>query len=633
MLALLKLLSVTYDGKIINSLKKGLMEHSQLEGLGLLPLLETHPIFSQLPTEALQELAARFSWVHLRAGEILCEQGEAGDCMYLLVYGRLRVLKEDGRVLAEIGHGECVGEMSLLTGETRSATILTVRDSQLVRLDKADFDELVTQFPSTMMGLTRVIIKRLRRDQLGETHAMQVATIAVIALDPNLPITEFTARLCLALERLGPACHLTAEVVEREVGFGEDESRLSPRTTAWLNQREHNYSYVVYQAGEVDSRWTRCCLRQADCLLFLCGSEPPRGGDLLLNAFEGLSSKLTCSRKELVFLYDGDQQPRNTRELLRYHRDFDGYHHLHCRRPRHYGRLARMLAGRAVGLVLGGGGARGFAHIGVLRAFDELSIPIDVVGGTSMGAIIGAQYAMGWDVDHILKRTREEFVEKGSIFDFTLPMLALTRGRCFRRMGVNLYGDTEVEDLWIPFYCVSTNLTRAESFVHRSGLLWRAVRCSTAIPGLVPPVFFQRNTLVDGGLLNNVPVDVMLDQGRGPVFAVDVSPNLDLSLALPVEQDLSPWHLLRNRLNPFAVKVRVPNILNILLRTAMISSSVEKEVLQRRTHAYMRPPIDQFHLLDWSSIEKIEKIGYKHAIEILKPLQESLGFPPQKTMH
>ncbi|CAM2009739.1 patatin-like phospholipase family protein [Acanthopleuribacter pedis] len=602
------------------------MEHSQLEDAGLLPLLETHAIFGRLPREALPELAARFTWVHYRAGEILCEYGEPGDCMYLVVYGRLRVLNKDRtRVLGEIGHGECVGEMSLITGETRSATLLTVRDSELVRLDKQDFDELVTQFPSTMMGLTRLIVQRLRRDLLEERPALRVATIAVVALDPDLPVTEFCARLCLSLQRLGPACHLTAEVVEGEVGFGDDDTRISPRTSAWLNQREHQYDYVLYQAGARDSRWTRCCLRQADCILFLCPSRPPRQGDLLISAFEGLASSVPRVRKELVFLYQGGEQPKGTAETLRYHRNYNAYHHLHVERPRHYGRLARLLAGRALGLVLGGGGARGFAHIGVLRALDELEIPIDAVGGTSMGAIIGAQYAMGWDVDHILQRTREEFVEKGSIFDFTLPMLALTRGSRFRRMGRNLYGETEVEDLWIPYYCVSTNLTRAESFVHRSGLLWRAVRCSTAIPGLVPPVFHQRNTLVDGGLLNNVPVDVMLEQGRGPVFAVDVSPNNELSVEFPVDQDFSPWGMLRNRINPFAPKLRVPSILNILLRTAMISSSVEKEALQKKTEAYLTPPIERFHLLDWQAIEKIEQIGYEYALKTLRPFQEQFA--------
>lgn len=602
------------------------MEHSELEGTGLIPLLQTHPIFGHLPSEALDELAARFVWVRMRAGEVLCEENEAGDCMYLVVYGRLRVMNgARTRVYSEIGHGECVGEMSLITGEARSASIVLVRDSELVRLDKRDFDELVAQFPGTMLGLTRLIVQRLRRDFMQEPPALHVATIAVVGLDPELPITEFCARLCLALERLGPACHLTAEVVEREAGFGADPNRMSAQTSLWLNQREHQYDYVLYQAGERDSRWTRCCLRQADCVLFLCGPRPPRMGDMLLSEFEEAAPTAGGARKELVFVYQGNQQPKRTAESLRYHPNHDAYHHLHLERPRHYGRLARLLAGQAVCLVLGGGGARGFAHIGILRAFDELSIPIDVIGGTSMGAIIGAQYAMGWDVEHMLQRTREEFVEKGSIFDFTLPMLALTRGGQFRRMGKNFYGETKLEDLWIPFYCVSTNLTRAESFVHRSGLLWRAVRCSTAIPGLVPPVFYKRQTLVDGGLLNNVPVDIMLEMGRGPVFAVDVSPNNDLSLAFPIDQDLSPWGLLRNRLNPFATKLRIPNILNILLRTAMISSSVEKEVLQKKTHAYMTPPIEEFHLLDWQSIEKIEQIGYKYGLKMLKPFQAEFG--------
>ncbi len=269
------------------------------------------------------------------------------------------------------------------------------------------------------------------------------------------------------------------------------------------------------------------------------------------------------TQQSLILLHpNSNQEPRGTHAWLT-PRQVSGHYHIRWDREADVARLARFLAGRAVGLVLSGGGTRGFAHIGVIRALAEAHVPIDFIGGTSMGSFIAAQYAMGWDYDLMLQRN---MALSRSVFDFTLPLVALLRGRRLARKLQLAFGERHIEDLWLPYFCVSSSLTRAEAVVHRLGPVWRSLRASAGLPGILPPLAYDGDWLVDGALLNNLPIDIMSNLcDGGIVIAVDVGVSMDMAESVPYGESLSGWQVVWNKVNPFATKLNVPNIATVLL--------------------------------------------------------------------
>jgi NTE family protein len=270
-----------------------------------------------------------------------------------------------------------------------------------------------------------------------------------------------------------------------------------------------------------------------------------------------------------------------------------------------------MLTGRAVGLVLSGGGARGFAHLGVVKALREHGVPIDLVGGTSMGGILAAGVASDWDDAELAERFRRSFVDTNPLSDFTLPIVSLVSGRKVGMLLRRELGDIDIEDLPLPFFCVSSNLTTGRIAVHQQGTLWRWLRASVAIPGVLPPVFHGGEVFVDGGAMNNLPVDVMRARGRGPVIGVDVGTDRAFTTDVEATETPSVWTLLRGRR-------RRPNILRILWRAGMVNSAAATLERRRQSDLLITPALESLDLLDWQGFGRAVEIGYRDACERLQ---------------
>ena len=321
---------------------------------------------------------------------------------------------------------------------------------------------------------------------------------------------------------------------------------MRPATTnsERVNALEWTHDLVVYLARIVGlSPWTRLCLRQADHLLLLRFAS--RCDQLALEpAMLELLQRIAPRRMDLALVQsEGAALPlRSAAALALGHADRVG---MPCATELagRQERLARLIMSKAVGLVLSGGGARGFAHVGVVRALREAGIPLDLVAGTSMGAIVAACLAVEWDDIELTKRLRRAFVEANPLRDYTLPFVALVRGRVMTSLLRDAFGDARIEDLWRPF-CLLTNLSSGRAVVHREGPLWRALRASAAIPGVLPPLIEAGEALVDGGVINNLPVDVVRGLGCGPVIAVDVAADRALPRVPPELEDCSPWQWL-----------------------------------------------------------------------------------------
>jgi lysophospholipid hydrolase len=288
-------------------------------------------------------------------------------------------------------------------------------------------------------------------------------------------------------------------------------------------------------------------------------------------------------------------------------------------------RLARRLCGRSVGLVLGGGGARGIAHVGIIRALEEAGIPIDIIGGTSIGAFIGALYARDADVVPMLGRAKKFAGRMGSMWrfalDLTYPSASYTTGHEFNRGIFKTFGDSQIEDFWLSFYCNTTNISKSRPEIHNSGYAWRYVRASMSLAGLIPPMCDEGSMLLDGGYIDNLTVAHMKSLGADLVFAVDVG-SLDDTTPQQFGDSLSGFWTLANRWNPFSSTPNPPSLSDIQARLAYVSSV---DALERAKNTpgclYMRPPIDAYGTLEFAKFDEIYELGYLYGKEFLQRLK------------
>ncbi len=582
-------------------------------------------VFGRLDAAALQILEAEAEWVHLRSGEILFEQGTPGDTFYVVASGRLAAILEDEddqrQLGSEIGRGECIGEMAVLSGEPRSATVRAVRDSRLVAFPAERCPYLCSHFPQLVLRVLRILADRLARSTTGQLPAATVGsarTVAIVPATGGARTGELTRRLIEALSRYGETRHLSRRRLD---AFGPrvradepDDDLVRLRLLPWLDDQELRFRFLVFEAEPESTVWTRLCLRQADQILVVADAGTPPESGFWQRVLGGRPVDVgMTSRATLVLVHDdGRRWPRDTRRQLD---AFALERHFHLRRdrPEDLGRLARYLAGRAVGLALGGGGARGFAHIGVLRALEEAGVAVDMIGGTSMGALIATQFAMLGDPEALVEINRRAFLAGKPHRDFTLPIFGLLSGRRAERLMDELFRGRDLEDLWLNCFAVSANLTKARQVIHRGGPVSAAVRASMAVPGIVVPALHGDDLLVDGGVLNNLPGDVMQGLCGGRVILVDVSPGSDLTFKAPGGRLPSAWQVARNRLDPFAEGVEAPSLLEILTRASSLTSIRSAELAKSRADLYLKPPIERFGMFEVSAIETIIDTGYHYA--------------------
>jgi predicted acylesterase/phospholipase RssA/CRP-like cAMP-binding protein len=593
----------------------------------LLAGILTH-LFGALDAAAVHALQAELGWRRFASGEVLFRQGEMADGMFVVVSGRMRIVAGgvDGgeRLIGEIGAGEMVGEFALLTDDPRSATVYAIRDTDVVQFSRSLFERLVERYPRMILQITRLIVEHSKRAAGQNVPRGAATTFALVPAGPDVPLDAFAERLEHALARFGPTLRLSSERFDRAYGRPEaaqiaEDHPIDVALMAWLGERERRYQYVVYQADATWSAWSRRCIRQADRVLVVGSADASPAVGEVEQQIARRAAPGAAVQTELVLLHTGTEHlPVGTRRWLA-PRSLALHHHIRRDSQADIERLARLLAGFGVGLVLGGGGARGFAHIGVIRALREAGIPIDLVGGTSIGSCIGAQVAMGLDWAAMAAINRRGFVDMNPLSDYTLPIVAMLNARKLNKVYAMMFGDARIEDLWLKYFCISSNLTRGEMLTHETGRLCKYVRASMSVPGVAPPVPDNGSLLIDGGVLNNLPADVMRRLcGKGYVIAVDVNPSVDLAASVDYGASLSGWYVAWRSLNPFGPRLSIPNIHAILERATSLSSVRQAaELAYGAADLYLHPPVEGFGMFEVKALDRIIDAGYRCARERL----------------
>jgi predicted acylesterase/phospholipase RssA len=549
--------------------------------------------------------------------------------LYVLISGRLQVVTADQtgheQVIGEIGPGESVGEMHLLTGEARSATVYSIRDSELVQLSKASFDRLVAKHPHIMEHIAQQVIKRLQQtiQRSAGNRSNLALDIVVVPLHRSILLAEFSQRLAAALEKFGPTLVLDEDRFETELSQPGAAQVAEDHLTdlglvIWLNQQATQYKFRLFQTNFSVTPWTKRCLRQADLVLLVGWAHDNPALSEIETILQEKDAEWGGVRKHLILLHQaGHHPPIGTRKWLNVRR-LQHHYHLRWHQTADFERLARFVTGRAVGLVLGGGGVRGLAHLGVIRAIEELGLKIDLVGGSSFGAIIAGYYALEWDYETIYRSVKPR-ADRRALLDYTFPFLALSQGKKMNRQLKQVFGNSQIEDTWRPFFCTSSNLTTAEEVVHRQGPLWKYIRASSAVPPLFPPIIEGEMVLMDGGIMNNLPLDVMqpLTNG-GPVIGVDVSVDKMMSEDLKFMTEISGWKILWRFLNPFTPAIKVPPLPHLITRVATLASTRRRALQHHLADLCIYPPVARFGEVEAEAIDDIIEVGYQTGRQALE---------------
>ena len=568
--------------------------------------------FHQIGPADLAQLAVELTPIQLAGGEALFRQGDPGDSLYVVDHGRLAVLvrhRSGAEVcIAELGGLELVGEGSLLTGAPRSATVVAIRDTALVRLSREGFQRLVASRPETAVELARKIMRRLQSASSDAPLPRPVSTVAVVRAGAAPAEEELSRLLAAEIGKKGEVLVVTSRAVDEALGPGHAQApaaeALGAATRRWLNDQERSFQLVVYQGDAEPTAWTRLCLRQADRVLLAAR----RSADPALNRLERelLAVDAGFAKRELVLLDDGGQKRPAAAWLEE--RIVFRHHLVSVSSEADKARLGRFLMGTATGIVFGGGGARTFAHLGALRALHEEGVAIDAVGGCSGGSIFAAQQALDWDLPRMLKETRKGFLESGALLRPAIPMVSLISEKPFVRLVEGMFGSARIEDLRTPYFCVSTNLTRNRLEVHREGELRTWILASMAVPGLGPPVIRDGDVLVDGCVASILPTPTMRASGVGTVIGIDVAARTGPTFAgVPDGVAPSGASVLFQRFRSGQL-LKPPSVVDLLLGAAFYGGGAAGE--EEAADILVRPALDAFGPLDFTGMDAIVAAGY-----------------------
>jgi predicted acylesterase/phospholipase RssA len=421
-----------------------------------------------------------------------------------------------------------------------------------------------------MLNVTRRILVRLRSPSQRKFDRASSLTIAVTA---DCDAGALVAEIASEIARFGSTKHLSSDRVDRvlnrtAISQASTDNVGVPRLAEFMHEADVGNDHVVLQTDADMSAWTRRALRQADRVVVVCSPNPDAAERALIDdIFSTISDAGHVARMLAVLHPPSTDRPRRTAELIApWH--IDDVVHVRSGSSDDIARLARLASGHGYGLVLSGGGARGFAHLGVFRALLENRVPVDKVAGCSMGAVIASGIALGPRGDELVALAERQ---SHRLLDYTIPVVSLLKGGRITRNIEQTFDGRDIEDLWLPFYCVSTNLTKSRLEVHRRGSMALAVRASLAIPGVLPPVPYEGDLLVDGGVLNNLPFEAMRDDSTiGTIVAVDVAPDLGPRARTDFGMSVSGVRALWEAITPG--RSDLPSATSVLLRSMMTGS-------------------------------------------------------------
>lgn len=592
-------------------------------------LIGTCPIFASLPKRTYSKLLPKFEKIELHQDEILYYQGDPSDSIEILMNGKLAAILTtvtgENRVVGYVSAGETVGEIGALSGEPRSVTVKALTNSILFKLPTKVFIEICQQYPSVMFAAIHPIVRRSQ--QIIQTMSSErfKKHIALIPANREVNLEKFSMVLQEVLSPLSHTILLSDYNNElKDITFEKIQSIIDE---AKSNNERKIKQKILYLLKSHETPLAKFCFDKVDMIYIIADDTAPSYIDnYVLDQLNQNKASLK-SKPELILLHENNSQlPTKTANWLGL-AEFNLHHHIRLNQIKDFQRLIRFIRGKAVGVVLGGGGTRGWAHLGAMRAILEAGFPIDIIGGASVGAIVAAGYAMTESYEGILNQFREVMdYSRNSVSwrNITWPAISIYNSKGLTQVLEKLFGEIQIENLWLPYFCISTNLAKNLETIHTTGLLWERVRSSVAIPGIVPPVLIDGELHFDGGLLNNLPTDVMrrMIGYRGTIIGVELAGISKDKHKYQFPPILPFWQTLLGKLG-FIKGYRFPRFIDTFLKSLLVGSSYRAQQNCLLANIMISIDLSRYDMLHSNKRQenKIIELGYETAMHQIKNMQ------------
>tara|TARA_X000001036_G_scaffold318350_1_gene296758 strand:+ start:190 stop:2436 length:2247 start_codon:yes stop_codon:yes gene_type:complete len=581
--------------------------------------------------DVIKEIVALGEFISLDNDNMLFDQGDKSDSIYFLIGGLLKVfLKTDSsyREIAEIHSGEPIGEMGILSDQPRSAAIYAARDSLVFKINKDDFNNILVQYPSVLFELTKQIIGRFIKQQNADDATFRTNIFSLIHLSKieTKSSQDIDMKLSKALNKISSCFVLNSSTVSELLNISDINHELElvdkyPPLQDLIFKLSKENRYILLSCDLDFSHWTKWALAVSETDVYAINSNTKLNNTNLFNQINNLEDNtptyLKNDKQLLIYHNSRNNNPKNTSEYLDVLYPISRHYHIATNYENDFDRLARSLIGKSIGLCLAGGGAKGNAHIGVYKALLESNVPIDIACGTSAGGIVASFIASGYNPDEIVDMLKEGYKLK-MFKEYTLPYSSIVATNKVEHNAKTLAEGKYIEDLWLPMFACAVDITNSELIVMDRGPLWMATRATGALPGILLPLIKGDSFLVDGGLINNMPGDIMLDKFGGKLISVSVSPEEDMVANFNKFPPQASYFIKKMIFGKNNKNEDIPNLADILMRSIMVSSSAKQLEVEKMSDLFLNPKVDNVGMLDFDSIDESVDLGYKHTMEELE---------------
>lgn len=607
---------------------KYLFSHAQdakMMKTDIFDLVKACKIFSCLPDKVIHDLINHLQTLEIPRGKILFRQGEYPDGLFILVSGKMVVLVKDveneEKLVTDVHAGETLGEVGVISHEPRTATAKALEDSVLVKLSGLEFRDICLAYPDVLQHTMELLSQRSKNlTKLFSSKQLDKKHVVFSIANKEVAFNQFLEKIRAHINKLSNVIIIRDDDEE----FNKKYSTLAS-IKKHITELSKRYTQIFYFLDLQDSLLAEAAMDMVDMLYIVAHGEAKIY--LNQNTLKRIHARelIYKAKPALIVLHEKiNIAPQQTSAWLKLAK-FGLQHHVRIQEEKDWGRIIRFICGQAVGLVLGGGGVRGWAHVGALKALIEAGVPIDVIGGTSGGSIVAGYYALHETYEDCHQQLRKLSKIAGeSIFlkNLTWPAVSWFSSKSYTSQLKKMFGKAHIENLWLPLFCVTCNLAKNNQAIQRDGLLWKKIRASTAVPGVYPPLVIKGQMHLDGGIVNNLPVDMMrqLSPNIGTIIAVELIHNVKDEKKYKFPPVLPFWSTLFTKLGLIHKNYRFPGFVDTFLRSLLVGSAVKQTENAKTADVLISPDLSSFGLLSVTLQQEKELIemGYQATIKALK---------------
>ncbi|HOW59418.1 MAG TPA: patatin-like phospholipase family protein [Candidatus Omnitrophota bacterium] len=656
-------------------------------------LLDPIPLFSSLPADAQAQIQQYSRLVGFKRGDIVYEEGTRPDAFYIIISGRFRLFTrahgpEKESTLLYFYRGEHFGETSLLTGNVHSASVEAKTDAVVLKISAESFHKLLQEIPALALQLSRSLGRHLTREELGYSHhrsEVRIATFYYTACTEAMSTFLFDfmdalkhetqraillvdlsgmlkARLKMAssrgglqgfdLKQMDPSqgSQVHESIYHTPNGFdylpfvvNEGLDKDTEKFTSLLTYLTYQYDYLIICLPDRNTPVAVKALNYSD-RVYLWADKPSDVVTFTSKKVSEFCQDFGFGRNDIKIIMpsqEGKTLSLDGKEVPQEIQFFSMLPSMQYQRFR-YERTLRFLAKewseRLVGLVLGSGAAYGLAHIGVLRVLEQEKIPVDVIAGSSIGALVGTLWAAGYDSFEIEKIAKS--FDKKSIFfkllgfrDISAMHRGFFKGEQIVRFLSAYLKDMTFQDLKIPLKIVATDLLTSEEIVIDSGNVLNAIRASISMPGFFRPSSYKGSYLMDGGIVDPLPVRTLSDMGVRKIMAVNVLPSpKDLIARNDARrrafhqsfQQRSHWSQMIMKMKDRLQRRYTANIFNVLMNSIMFTEFEIARMEGSAADIFIHAALPDAHWIEFFSPEKFINEGIQKTKEQLAEIRQLL---------